>query len=241
MSFLKLIQLGFERKRSVEHYRKMQEYLAQRTVVDLQARGIDLSTKQTLELAAAMGGYSVVLSKYSKNFVASDLERSPYFPLDDCEFIEFDAERPFPIPDDSFDFIYCSSLVEHLKHPQNMIEECYRVLRKNGVLFLSYPPFYSIFLVGGHQFKPFHFFGEKVAVRMHNALKPGKITSYETCFGAYGLSPLLIDDVTSMLTQAGFQISHKYTRSFPINTTNLPWLFKDFLTWHACFIACKQS
>lgn len=52
-----------------------------------------------------------------------------------------DAGKPFPMPDDSFDYIYSEHLFEHLTYPQatNMLRECYRILKPNGVLRMATP------------------------------------------------------------------------------------------------------
>ena len=52
-----------------------------------------------------------------------------------------DAGKPFPLPDASFDYIYSEHLFEHLTYPQatNMLKECYRVLKPNGVIRIATP------------------------------------------------------------------------------------------------------
>lgn len=52
-----------------------------------------------------------------------------------------DAGKPFPIESDSFDYIFSEHLFEHLTYPQadNMLKECYRVLKKGGVMRLATP------------------------------------------------------------------------------------------------------
>ena len=55
--------------------------------------------------------------------------------------IYMDAGKPFPIPDASFDYVYSEHLFEHLTYPQalNMLKECHRVLKPNGVLRIATP------------------------------------------------------------------------------------------------------
>jgi predicted SAM-dependent methyltransferase len=52
-----------------------------------------------------------------------------------------DASKKFPFKDNSFDFIFSEHTFEHLKFRDscNMISECYRVLKPNGVLRLAMP------------------------------------------------------------------------------------------------------
>ena len=55
--------------------------------------------------------------------------------------IYMDAGEPFPIPDASFDYVYSEHLFEHLTYPQatNMLKECYRILKPNGILRIATP------------------------------------------------------------------------------------------------------
>ena len=55
--------------------------------------------------------------------------------------VYMDAGKPFPIPDASFDYVYSEHLSEHLTYCQamNMLKECYRVLKPNGVLRIATP------------------------------------------------------------------------------------------------------
>lgn len=52
-----------------------------------------------------------------------------------------DAGKPFPLPGASFDYIYSEHLFEHLTYAQatNMLKECYRVLKPNGVIRIATP------------------------------------------------------------------------------------------------------
>ncbi|HET8761343.1 MAG TPA: methyltransferase domain-containing protein [Nitrospiria bacterium] len=44
-----------------------------------------------------------------------------------------------PFGDESQDFVIASHLIEHLPNPLGFIQDCYRVLRQNGVLYLVVP------------------------------------------------------------------------------------------------------
>ena len=55
--------------------------------------------------------------------------------------IYMDAGKPFPLPDNSFDYVYSEHLIEHLTYLQalNMLEESYRVLKPSGVVRIATP------------------------------------------------------------------------------------------------------
>ena len=52
-----------------------------------------------------------------------------------------DAGKPYPIPDASFDYVYSEHLFEHLTYPEatNMLKECYRILKPNGIIRIATP------------------------------------------------------------------------------------------------------
>jgi SAM-dependent methyltransferase len=44
-----------------------------------------------------------------------------------------------PLPDQSFDIVFASHIIEHLDEPRRLVDECARVLRPGGVLRLACP------------------------------------------------------------------------------------------------------
>ena len=49
------------------------------------------------------------------------------------------AEEKLPYNEDMFDVVIAGEIIEHLTNPKNFLEECYRVLKPNGVLILTTP------------------------------------------------------------------------------------------------------
>jgi len=67
-------------------------------------------------------------------------EARPYATGAGANFVKhsIDPKTSIPVPDDSFDVIFCKSFVEHLKEPVAFAEDCYRILKPGGkVLFLT--------------------------------------------------------------------------------------------------------
>lgn len=63
----------------------------------------------------------------------------------DAEFTSFDGEH-FPFADGSFDFVYCTQVLEHVPRPEPLVAEIARVLRPGGRLVGStsqLEPFHS--------------------------------------------------------------------------------------------------
>lgn len=57
------------------------------------------------------------------------------------EILYLDAAKPFPFEDETFDYIFNEHLIEHISYPEGlqMLSECYRVLKKDGVIRTSTP------------------------------------------------------------------------------------------------------
>lgn len=209
----------------------MQALIARASIAELGRRGVDLSEKRVLEIGAGRGGYSAVLVESCAQLVVSDVVRHEALDAS-LQFVSLDATRRFPFPDEAFDFIYCSSVIEHLSRPTVLLPEARRVLRPGGRMMLSFPPFYSLFLVGGHEFKPWHLLGRRVAINMLNRRKGRAIADYADA----GLHPLRISDVEALIERAGLVTLATWTRLLPVNTMRLPGMAADLATWHACWL-----
>lgn len=236
---LEIARLARARHRSAGHYRAMQAHIAARSLGELARRGIDLAACDVLELAAGEGGYAEVLHRAAGSYLASDLGGQPFFRQAGIPFAVFDVMRPFPLGDGSFDLIYCSSLVEHVPDPARLLAECRRVLRPDGWLYLSFPPFYSLALVGGHGFKPYHLLGERLALRIYNRRHGTGYQSYAEVGNNLSLYPRTIAEVAGCIRAAGFELVDTYTRMSALNTARLPGVLKDLATWHVCYLARK--
>jgi predicted SAM-dependent methyltransferase len=55
--------------------------------------------------------------------------------------VYIDAVKKLPFKDNSFDFIYCEHMIEHISYEQaeNMLRECSRVMKKGGRIRISTP------------------------------------------------------------------------------------------------------
>jgi len=56
------------------------------------------------------------------------------------DYSDCDIEKEkLDFPDESFDIVVSMALIEHLKDPSNLLNESYRVLKKNGIFLISTP------------------------------------------------------------------------------------------------------
>lgn len=95
-------------------------------------RVLDAGTgKGLLARALAAAGYEVH---------AIDCFRERFAPPDGgVIFLEGDLNTPLPYADESFEYIACTEVIEHVENPQALLREFHRVLRQDGRLYLSTP------------------------------------------------------------------------------------------------------
>lgn len=235
-------QVGFEIK-DYSNYHLFQEFQAKEILKEIEKLKIPIWKFKVLELAAGVGGYSPTLYQSCQYLVSSDIYQFPnYINQQFLDHVIFDAGKKYPFSDNSFDLIFCSSLIEHVENPDEMLKEIRRVLSQKGYLYLSFPPFYSPY--GGHYFSPFHLIGEKNAIKITKKLNKNissEVTSYSNCWGeGRGLFRRTIRSVKKLLSESNFTVEFIWPRFFmKYNITKIP-IINELLCWHVCFI-CRKS
>lgn len=74
---------------------------------------------------------------------------TPEIVPDEFTFAKCDVDNDkFPFPDDYFDIVVASHVIEHLKNPLNLISESLRVCKPNGKVYIEAPSERSMFLPG---------------------------------------------------------------------------------------------
>lgn len=95
--------------------------------------------------AASMSYIKRFLNMDAK-FYGVDLEKNSFIP-EWVEFFKVDIDKDsIPLPDNSVDVVLSIFVLEHLHNPQNLIKEAYRVLRKDGFLYLITENYTSIYI-----------------------------------------------------------------------------------------------
>lgn len=134
--------------------------------------------KNTLKIGRAVG------LEENEHFISAKVDTN-------IELLKGDAEH-LPFGNETYDIVLVSSVIEHIKNPNNFFNEAFRVLRKNGILIVfAVVPFY-----------------EKLSVKMK--LKP------EDHFRNFKISEL-----KSILKNIGFEIIHSSKFSFPASLSLL--------------------
>ncbi|WP_322802306.1 class I SAM-dependent methyltransferase [Thermoflexus sp.] len=239
-----LWDLARRRLRSEEDYRLFQRYQGRWVLEGLARHGCVLAGRRVLDLGCGIGGYTLALEEAGAHGVALDLWIRPGFPAQSFFPIQGNALR-LPFAEATFDGILCASLIEHVKDPLALLREIRRVTRPGGWVYLSFPPFYSP--LGGHQFSPFHYLGERVALAMARWRRwwgdgewipsqyPIYPLSFAQAFGSYGLYPVTIRKARRWILQEGFQIVYQGVRFLPLNVSKIP-ILGEVLTWHVEFV-----
>src|SRR3954447_23821015 len=65
------------------------------------------------------------------DFVAADIAGNPHATL------LLNDDGTIPVPDDSFDVVMSTQVLEHVADPETYLDECFRVVRPGGRLLLS--------------------------------------------------------------------------------------------------------
>ena len=111
-----------------------------------------------------------ILEKYREE--AENLARD--YNLDDkFEFVVGDASN-MPFENNSFDTIIMNDAMEHVDEPEKVLDECYRLLKKDGKLYLNFPPYnhpYGAHLSDAIGIPWVHvFFSEKTLIKSYKEL-----------------------------------------------------------------------
>jgi ubiquinone/menaquinone biosynthesis C-methylase UbiE len=243
-NLMRLISTASKRLDSPENYREFQEVQGRMLLQYLEGQALQLRDRLVLDLGCGHGGYSSVFEAAGARVVCSDLmvdESISKGAVRISRMVRADATR-LPLQDASVDFVFCASLIEHVPDSRALLSEIERVMKPGAKCYLSFPPFYTP--IGGHQFKPFHLFGEKIAMALYR--RANKDSTLETnagfadAYGEWGLYRRTIRGVRGELATTGLRVLNQSTRYLPLNVSRIPCL-SEFLTWHVQFILERDA
>jgi SAM-dependent methyltransferase len=131
---------------------------------------------RTLDLGAGRLAWRELLKQYSTSYVSGDLIRD-HPDLD----VLFDATGSYPFPDNTFDSIFCCSVLEHVQKPWNAFSEMWRILAPGGTAIVSVP---FVFYLHGqpHDYYRFtlnalRYLAERDGFKVEKALVNGGLTT----------------------------------------------------------------
>jgi len=147
-------------------------------LIPFHKNNISAAKPTALDVGCRDGHFSRMLKEKGYTVVSIDIECH----YENCQ--EVDANKPLPFPDNSFDVIWCSEVIEHLEKPQQIIAEFKRVLKPEGKAVLTTPNskfwLYKVLALFGltpqkvQNPTHLHFFGEKDI----KALKPSVLYGF---------------------------------------------------------------
>jgi len=224
MKIIDFYWVSKNRFNSEKHYLKFQQFQAE-WILDRLNLKETLRGKKVLDLACGNGGYTFELSKYADLVYALDLHISRNFNKSNIIPIEADA-LDIPIEDNSIDFVFCSSLIEHVTDQNRLVSEINRILVPDGICYLSTIPWYCP--LAGHGFKPFHLLGYRLAVKLSKIFYGKDEEKLKTAWCDWGLYPITLKEIKKLARKNNLKILNMTSRWIPLNIAKIPYLNEVF-------------
>lgn len=243
--FRDLWRLSVRRTESEQSYREFQAFQAGLLIRYMEEHGVHLDGSSLLDRGSGLGGYSRAFAARGARVFAVDLT-PPRLRDPGLHRIRASASA-VPLRDGSMDLVFCASLIEHVPRPAEILGEIERVLAPGGTAYVSFPPYYSP--MGGHEYAPFHYLGEKTAMRLRARRKvPDWVRnlypvrddaeSFSDLFTGWGLFKMTVRKFRRLLRTSRLHCLDMSTRYLPVSFVRWPWI-GEVLTWHAQFLLRK--
>jgi SAM-dependent methyltransferase len=170
-----------------------------------------------------------------RNCDAINLEPNPKNPIWPNTIIGFSDKIPFP--DESFDVVICRGVLEHI--PPNRLSsslaEMYRVTKKDGLCYITIPPWYNPH--AGHGLKPFHLFGFWAAKYLCELFARKKING--NSFEDHGLYKVTFSKMVGLLHETPYKLLATQDTHFRLHfLTKIP-LIREILVPAVSFFLQK--
>lgn len=243
--YVELWRVARQRSRSEDNYRRFQSFQAKLLLRYLAEKGISVVGRRVLDLGSGVAGYSQEFSRHGASVISLDLARPNL--MQTVDQLQGSA-LAIPLPENSMDVVFCASLIEHVAEPERVLTEAERVMKPEGFGYFSFPPYYSP--MGGHEYAPFHYLSEKVALRLvrHQAVLPDWVSrmhtasdnpsSFADLYQGWGLYRMTICKFRKLLKHTHLICVDSSTRYLPMSFIRWP-VLGEVLTWHAQFVVQK--
>ncbi len=210
---------------SYDTYIEYQMQEARRAIPFL-ARFFSVQGARVLEVGTGRGGKGIAYANEGMQVTALDVdlpslelgERAARTRNASIHFLAGDGAT-LPFPPEYFDAILLDSVIEHVHDPQALLRECQRVLKRGGIVFVVFPPYYGP--LSGHiddyiMIPWFHLLPRRVVQKalLSRPLRGGILTPRDA-FEVYAtLNGLTIFAFKRWARRAGFVLSYFRVRPF---------------------------
>lgn len=186
----------------------------------------DVKRARVLEIGAGRGGKGIAYALEGMNVVSLDVDveslgvgaQAAQTHGANIRFLAGDGER-LPLPDDFFDAILLDSVIEHVHHPSAVLRECHRVLKRGGIVFVVFPPFYGP--LSGHiddyVMLPWFHLLPRAVVKKHllSLNEPKGFLTSRDAYAVYAtLNGLTVFQFKRAAQSAGFRLDYCQVRPF---------------------------
>jgi SAM-dependent methyltransferase len=91
-----------------------------------------------LDVGCGQSPYRFLLDRRSTRYVGIDISDADKFDYLNSEIVPFDGEH-IPFPDDHFDAVICTEVLEHVSNFQGLVDEIYRVMKDGAEAIVTVP------------------------------------------------------------------------------------------------------
>lgn len=136
------------------YYWTYQNILAKKYLIPmLEKQGIVIDQKKVFEIGCGNGGVIEAFAEKCSKAVGVDIKTFDHSPLNTpkVKYVTADIFDPSQQEKyvDLYDIILLRDVIEHLPDKKSIFEICDQLMKPDGALFVTFPPFYSPF--GAHQ------------------------------------------------------------------------------------------
>lgn len=197
-----------------------------RRAIPFLSRFFSIRDARVLEIGTGRGGKGIAYAGEGMNVTALDVDalslelgaRAARARNASIRFLIGDGTR-LPFPADYFDAILLDSVIEHVRDPQTLLNECERVLKRSGIVFVVFPPYYGP--LSGHiddyvMIPWFHLLPRGIVEqRLRSRPQQKGILTPRDAYAVYTtLNGLTVFQFKRMARRAGFATSYSRVRPF---------------------------
>jgi SAM-dependent methyltransferase len=91
-----------------------------------------------LDVGCGQSPYRFLLDEQATGYTGIDIFDAEKFDYDNPEIVAFDGEH-IPFPDESFDAVICTEVLEHASNYQQLVDEIHRVMKDGAEAIVTVP------------------------------------------------------------------------------------------------------